>query len=107
MKQITRLIELNEDYNTATNFALDIRNPKTGMHAQAVESGVNTECWNVRLVINLHDGELGKDISEYDCDRCSKYTGDGDGNYIEPDDRVCEDCFTVYKYKRHRRLKGC
>ena len=58
MKQIERLIELNEDYRTATNFAIDLRNPKTGVHAQPVESRQNTECWNVRLVINLHDGEL-------------------------------------------------
>lgn len=58
--QITRLVEINEDYQTAVNFALDLRNPKTGMHAQAVESRANTECWNVRLVINLHDGEVAQ-----------------------------------------------
>ncbi len=53
MKSISRIVELNEDYQTAKNFALDLRNPSKGMHAQAVESRVNVECWNVRLVINL------------------------------------------------------
>lgn len=56
--QIERFVELNEDYQTAANFALDLRNPKNGMHAQAVESRVNTECWNVRLVINIPTWEL-------------------------------------------------
>lgn len=56
--QIERLIEINEDYQTATFFAFDLRNPETGVHAKPVESRVNEECWNVRMVINLTDEEL-------------------------------------------------
>ena len=55
--RIERIVELNEDYQTAKNFALDLRNPEKGMHAEALESLANTECWNVRLVINLTHGE--------------------------------------------------
>ena len=55
--RIERLIELNEDYRTAKNFAIDLHCPEKGMHAEAVESRVNEECWNVRLVINLTHGE--------------------------------------------------
>lgn len=51
--RIERIVELNESHRTATNFAIDLRNPEKGMHAQAVESKVNEDCWNVRLVINL------------------------------------------------------
>jgi len=50
--QIEKIIELNADYRTAVNFAIDLRNPKNGIHAQAVESRVNEDCWNVRMVIN-------------------------------------------------------
>jgi hypothetical protein len=57
MKSIERIIELNESHVTAKNFALDLRNPEKGMHAEPVESRVNEECWNVRLVINLTHGE--------------------------------------------------
>ena len=56
--QIERLIELNEDHHTATMFALDLRDPEKGMHAKAVESSVNEECWNVRLVISVPALEL-------------------------------------------------
>ena len=56
--QVTRLIELNEDFATANNFALDLRAPHKGMHAQPVESKVNTECWNVHLIINLTTAEV-------------------------------------------------
>lgn len=56
--QIERLIEINADYQTAVYFAFDLRNPETGVHAQPVESRVNEECWNVRMVINLTDEEL-------------------------------------------------
>lgn len=57
MKRIERIVELNEDYQTAKNFALDLRNPEKGMHAEPLESRANEECWNVRLVINLTHGE--------------------------------------------------
>lgn len=77
--QIERLIEINEDHQTARNFALDLRNPKTGVHAQAVESKVNEECWNVRLVINLTDMELDirKTYSELASVRHDKHYFDG------------------------------
>jgi len=51
-KQVERLIEINEDFATAKRLADTLRDPSKGMHAQPVESRVNEECWNVRLVIN-------------------------------------------------------
>jgi hypothetical protein len=58
--RIERIVELNEDYQTAKNFALDLRNPEKGMHAAAIESLANVECWNVKLVINLTPGETSR-----------------------------------------------
>ena len=31
-------------------------------------------------------------MSEYNCDRCGVYVPDGEGSYIDNDDRVCPDC---------------
>lgn len=56
--QVERIIELNESHMTALNFALDLRNPATGVHATPVESKVNEECWNVKMVINLQGDDL-------------------------------------------------
>jgi DNA-directed RNA polymerase subunit RPC12/RpoP len=81
MNQIERLIELNEDHLTANNFAHDLRCPAKGMHAQAVESRVNVECWNVQLVINEPDF----------CGRCGKEIPDGEARYIA-DTLMCAPC---------------
>ena len=52
--QIERIIELHSSYHEASDFASDLRNPTTGMHAEPVKHMFGkVQCWNVKLVINL------------------------------------------------------
>ena len=43
--------------------------------------------------------------SEYDCDSCGVYVPDGEGYYMDDDDRVCYRCHNEHKdYTKMREL---